>query len=120
MTKHLTWKNLGWLLTGFVAFMLGSAGVAKVWGTEEMVKNFEFMHLTQTMIWVGIAEVIGVGLLLYPKTSIYGAVLISCLMSGAVAIHFSCMGGSGYLTPLLIGLLGWTSHCLRTYRIPKN
>ena len=120
MTKHLTWKNLGWILTGLVVFMLGSAGVSKVLGTEEMVKNFEFMHLTQTMMWVGLAELIGVVLLVFPKTSVYGALLISSLMSGAVAIHFSCMGGSGYGTPLVIGLLGWTAHCLRTYRMPRR
>jgi hypothetical protein len=40
MKKYLTLKNLGWLLTAIVTFMLGMSGVSKIIGTQEMGGNF--------------------------------------------------------------------------------
>lgn len=115
MKKYLTFKNLGWLITAIVVFMVGMSGLSKLFTTDEMVKNFEFMHLTPYMALIGVIEVVGVGLLVYPKTSIYGALLTSCTMSGAIAIHLSLMSGVGTMIPFVLGALGWIAHCLRTY-----
>ena len=117
MKKYLTLKNLGWTLTFTVVFLLGMGGISKLFSTDEMVKNFEFMNLTPYLALVGALELIGVALLVYPKTSIYGAVLIGSLMSGAVAIHLSMMGATGVLLPLVIGVLAWSGHCLRTHKM---
>ena len=115
MKKILTWEGLGWFLTGVLTFMLGFSGVSKVIGTEEMVKTFEFLKLTPYMKWIGIGEIIGLILLIYPRTSIYGAVLLSSFMSGAVALHMSLMAGASVIVPVMLGVLAWSSHCLRTY-----
>lgn len=115
MKNLFTWKNLGWVLTALLSFMVGISGVSKVIGTDEMVKTFEFLKLTPYMQLIGISEVIGIGLLIYPRTSIYGAILISSLMSGAVALHMSLMGGASVMMPIMLGVIGWTAHCLRAY-----
>ena len=115
MKKYLTLKNLGWLFTAIVVFMIGMSGISKLIPTDEMIKNFEFMKLTPYMGLIGFLEVLGVGLLVYPKTSIYGALLTSCTMSGAISIHLSLMGGVGTIVPFLLGALAWTAHCLRSY-----
>jgi hypothetical protein len=115
MKKILTWEGLGWFLTGVLTFMLGFSGVSKVIGTDEMVKTFEFLKLTPYMKWIGIGEIIGLILLIYPRTSIYGAVLLSSFMSGAVALHMSLMNGASVMVPVMLGVLAWSSHCLRTY-----
>jgi hypothetical protein len=115
MKKILTWEGLGWFLTGVLTFMLGFSGVSKVIGTDEMVKTFEFLKLTPYMKWIGIGEIIGLILLIYPRTSIYGAVLLSSFMSGAVALHISLMAGASVMVPVMLGVLAWSSHCLRTY-----
>jgi hypothetical protein len=115
MKKYLTLKNLGWLFTAIVAFMLGMSGISKIMATEEMVANFTFMNLLPYLALLGIVELAGVALLIHPKTSIYGAVLLSSYLSGAVAIHLAMMGGTGVLFPIILGLLTWTSHCLRSY-----
>ena len=115
MKKILTWEGLGWFLTGVLTFMLGTSGVSKVIGTEEMVKTFEFLKLMPYMKFIGVGELIGLGLLIYPRTSIYGAVLLSSFMSGAVALHMSYMDISTIASPIMFGVLAWTSHCLRTY-----
>jgi hypothetical protein len=50
-----------------------------------------------------------------PKTSKYGAVLLSSYLSGAAALHLSMMGVAGVMTPIILGLAVWTAHCLRSY-----
>jgi hypothetical protein len=115
MKKFITWVNLGWFLTAVVTFMLSMSAFGKVTSSEEMVKGFEFMKLLPFMKWIGISEFIGLGLLIYPRTSIYGALLISSFMSGAVALHMSLMGGANIMGPVLVGVLAWSAHCLRSY-----
>ena len=115
MKKYLTLKNLGWLLTAIVTFMLGMGGLSKIAGSEEMTTNFTAMNLLPYMALVGVMEVAGVVALCIPRTSIYGAVILSSVMSGAVALHLALMGGSGFLVPVVLGCLAWTAHCLRTY-----
>jgi hypothetical protein len=115
MKKYLTLKNLGWLLTILVSVMLGSSALSKLLGSDEMIKNFTFMNLLPYLDLLGMVELAGVILLVIPKTSMYGAVLLSSYLSGAVAIHLSMMGGQGIFLPIILGVVVWTSHCLRTY-----
>lgn len=113
MKKYLTIKMLGWVLTVFVSIFMVISGAHKIIGTKEMVDNFSAMNLTPYMRLVGIMEILGVALLIYGKTSKYGAILLSMIMSGAIAIHLSLMGGIGVLIPVIVGIIGWTSHCMR-------
>jgi len=115
MKKYITLKNLGWVLTAIVVFMLGMSGVTKIMGTQEMVGNFTFVNLLPYLSTVGIAELVGVGLLVIPRTSGYGALILSSIMSAAAAIHLSYMGGQGVIIPIVLGLLAWSAHCLRKY-----
>ena len=114
MKKYLTFKNLGWLLTVLVTFMLGMSSVSKIIGTEEMVKNFTFMNLLPYLALLGVVELAGVILFIIPKTSKYGAVLISSYLSGAVAIHMAMMGGTGVMVPFVLGLAVWGAYYLRS------
>ena len=114
MKKYLTFKNLGWLLTVLVTFMLGMSGVSKIVGTEEMVKNFTFMNLLPYLALLGVVELSGVVMFCITKTSKYGSVLLSCYLSGAVAIHMAMMGGVGVMVPLTLGLAVWGAYYLRS------
>ena len=115
MKKYLTLKNLGWALTAIVTFMLGMSSVSKIVGTQEMINNFTFMNLLPYLELLGVVELAGVVMLVIPKTSKYGAILLSSYLSGAVAIHLSMMGGTGVMMPFVLGLSVWSAHCLRTY-----
>ena len=115
MKNLFTLKNLGWLLTLVATVMFGMSAFSKVTGSEEMVKTFEFLKLTPYMKCIGLGEVVGLGLLIYPRTSIYGAVLLSSFMSGAVALHMSLMAGASVMMPVVLGVLTLSAHCLRTY-----
>jgi hypothetical protein len=115
MQKFLTWKNSGWFLTACLTILVGMSALGKITSSEQMVKTFEMMKLLPHMRWIGVGELIGLALLIYPRTSIYGAVLLSSFMSGAVALHMSLMGGDNVIVPIMLGVIGWSAHCLRTY-----
>ena len=113
MKKYLTLKNLGWLLTVLVAVMLGMAAISKIIGTEEMIKNFTFMNLLPYIEFVGVLKLLAIVLLVIPRTSLYGAALVGSIMSAAVALHLSLMGGEGVVTPIVIGSMAWIGYFLR-------
>ena len=113
MKKYLTLANLGWLITAFVAVMLGMGGFSKIFGTEEMINNFTFMNLTPYLTMVGVLEVLGVALFVYPRTSLYGSVLLGSIMTGAVVMHLSMMGGTGIMVPIMLGSFGFFGYILR-------
>jgi uncharacterized membrane protein YphA (DoxX/SURF4 family) len=113
MRNIFTLKNLGWLVTALVSFMLLMSGITKVIGTEEMVKNFTSTNLLPYLGLVGILEIVSVCLLVYPRTTIIGAIGITSIMSAAAVIHLSYMGGAGVVVPILLGVFSWVSYSLR-------
>lgn len=115
MKKYLTLKNLGWLVTAIVSFMLFMGGFMKITQSQEMVQNFTNMNLLPYITLVGVFELIGVVLLIIPRTSVYGALILGTAMTGAVTLHFALFGGAGAMVPFLLGLGAWTAHCLRKY-----
>lgn len=114
MENLLTLEMVGWLLTIVTVIMLGKGAVGKVMGTAEMVGNFNYMKLTDYRVSVGVVELLGLVLLVIPGLSLYGAVLIACTMSAAVALHLSLMGGAKVSAPVIVGVLALLSHILRT------
>jgi len=108
-----TLNNLSFLFMSLTFFMLGISGISKILGTDEMVKNLTFMNLLPYIEFIGILELVAVALLVIPRTALYGAVLVGSLMSAAVSIHLSLMGGEGVTTPIVIGTMAWLSYFLR-------
>ena len=104
---------IGWVATLAVAFVLGKGGIDKIRGTQEMVGNFAYLKLERYRVVVGVAEILAVILLLSPATSLYGAVIVISLMSGAAALHMSAMGGAKTWFPIVVGVLSVLAHYLR-------
>jgi putative oxidoreductase len=113
LSSLLTTKNIGLGLNLFVFLVLGLGGINKIVGTTEMVNNFTFMNLLPYIEFIGIIEVVSVILLLIPRTSLYGAVLVGSIMSAAVALHLSLMGGDNITGPLMLGSFAWVGYFLR-------
>ena len=113
LSSLLTTKNIGLGLNLFVFLILGLGGINKIVGTTEMVNNFTFMNLLPYIEFIGIIEVVSVILLLIPRTALYGAVLVGSIMSAAVALHLSLMGGDNITGPLMLGSFAWVGYFLR-------
>ena len=106
---------IGWVLTLVVTVMLGKGAIEKLIGTKEMIGNFEFMKLEKYRVLTGVGELLGVVLLLFPMTSLYGMVLFTSFMSAAVVLHLSMMGGAKTQVPIILGVLAVLGHVLRTF-----
>jgi len=109
----LSWSTLGWLFTLVVTFMMLVGGVSKIVGTEEMVGNFEYMKLSPYLLMVGLMELVGGIMLMVPRLSKYGAVLIGSVMSAAVCMHLSLSMPNTTL-PLMLGALALLGYKLRS------
>jgi uncharacterized membrane protein len=115
MKKYLTLQTLEAFTNAAVLFLLIKAGLSMLFQTEEMVNNFTFLHLLPYMILVGVLEIVGAAALTFGKTSLFGAVLISTIMGGAVALHLSCMNGAGVIFPIIVGILTWVTYYIKKY-----
>lgn len=103
-------KNIiTWVLTGFVVLILAGSGIFKLTGgNEEMVKGLG--GSTNLMI-LGILELIVVGLFLFPRTGVVGALLAIAYIGGAISVHF--ITNQPLLPLVIIQVLIWVASVLR-------
>ena len=88
--------NVGlWILQILGAAMFLMAGFGKLSGAEMHVKTFEAIGFGQWFRYVtGAIEVGAAVMLLIPRLSGIGAILLVCTMLGAIATHLFVIGGS--------------------------
>ena len=100
-----------WVLQIGAAGMFLMAGFSKLSGNAQMVRLFEAIALGQWFRYLtGALEVGGAILLLIPRTSGVGALLLIAVMGGAVLAHLLIVGGSLLLAIILLvvaGAIAW-------------
>ena len=99
------WQSVAlWIVKGLLAAIFFAAGGAKLYGVPMMVENFEHIGLGQWFRYVtGLLEVAGGIAILLPSITAFGALLLSCIMVGAVVTHVFIIGGSAL--PAIVLLL---------------
>ena len=81
-----------WTLQLLVALAFVSAGSGKLLGGADMIALFDAVGLGQWFRYVtGSLEVLGALLLIVPGQSAFGAVLLACVMVGAVVTHLAVL-----------------------------
>lgn len=93
---HPRWKNIVlWILQVVFAVMFIMAGGSKIFGVPDMIELFENIGFGQWFRYLtGIMEIIAGILLLIPSVSVIGALLLVCVMAGAIFTHLLLIGGS--------------------------
>jgi hypothetical protein len=82
--------------------MMLMAGTSKLRGVPMMIGLFEAIGIGQWFRFLtGGLEVLGALLLFVPRLSGLGAVLLTCVMAGAVLTHIVIIGGS-FAVPLAL------------------
>jgi putative oxidoreductase len=82
-----------------------TAGGLKLYGLPIMVENFTYIGFGQWFRYLtGTLEVLGGTIILIPSLSAFGALLLSCIMIGAIAIHLFLIGGSPFPAAVLLFL----------------
>lgn len=96
-----------WVLQVAAAGMFMMAGFSKLGGAPEMVALFDAVGVGQWFRYVtGSMEVLGAALLLVPRLSGVGALLLACVMAGATASHLFVIGGSPLMPLVLLAVTG--------------
>jgi putative oxidoreductase len=106
MALSTTAKNRTiWGIRILLALAFGAAGTAKLAGVPQMVANFEAIGFGQWFRYVTAAvELIGVVLILVPRTGFFGGLWLGGTMVGAVASHLFLTGGSA-IPAMVLGAL---------------
>jgi len=99
-----------WLLQIAAAGMFVMVGFLKLSGNEQMVGLFAAIGLGQWFRYLtGALEVAGAILLLIPRTSGLGALMLVGVMIGAVMTHLFVVGGSPLMAIILLGVTSFVA-----------
>ena len=103
-----------WILRVILGVAFLAAGGAKLAGAQAMVDVFAKVGVGQWFrIVTGLLEVSGALLLLVPRFTLYGAVLLLAVMTGAVTAHLTVVGGNPAPAVLLLVLSALTAWLTR-------
>lgn len=81
-----------WTLQVLVALAFLAAGSGKLLGSPDMIALFDAVGVGQWFRYVtGSLEVLGALLLVIPGKAAFGAVLLACIMAGAVVAHLTVL-----------------------------
>src|SRR5580693_10025251 len=81
-----------WTLQVIVALAFMAAGSGKLLGSSVMIALFDAVGIGQWFRYVtGSLEVLGALLLIIPGKTAFGAVLLACVMAGAVVAHLTVL-----------------------------
>jgi putative oxidoreductase len=99
-----------WTLQGLVALAFLAAGSGKLLGSADMIALFDAVGIGQWFRYVtGLLEVLGAILLIVPGKAAFGAVLLACVMAGAVVAHLTVLHTAATAPLVLFALTALTA-----------
>ena len=94
-----------WTLQVLLALAFVAAGSGKLLGSADMIALFDAIGIGQWFRYVtGLLELLGAGLLIVPRKAAFGAVLLACVMAGAVVAHLAVLHTAATAPLVLFGL----------------
>ena len=98
-------RSVDWALRILLASAFVSAGGLKLAGAAQFVALFDQIGVSQWFrLLTGAWEVTGGLLILVPRTALLGAVLLACVMVGALFTHAAIIGGNPLPAVVLLAL----------------
>lgn len=121
-TPNTTTKRpwAGYIITGLVAaFLLMDAVIKFVMPAGAETAVLPLGYTLDQMIPVGIVLLVCTAVYLIPQTAVFGAILLTGYLGGAVATHFRVGSPlfSSTLFPIYMGILVWLGIYLREPRL---
>jgi len=100
-----------WVLQIAAALMFLMTGFPKLAGAEQMVRLFNSIGIGQWFRYLtGLLEVLGAVGLLVPRWAGLAALLLACVMVGALVTHLFVVGGSPLMAIVLLvvtAIIAW-------------
>jgi hypothetical protein len=119
ISKGRLWVS--YILQGIVVLMFLMGAVMNILGTEQAVDGAVTMGYPESsVLYLGLILLISTLLYVYPKTSGWGAVLLTGWLGGAVATH-TINGDPLFNTifPIVFGIVLWLALWLRQEKVQK-
>jgi hypothetical protein len=111
-------KITGWVIAGLLAALYLFSASQKIMHPEEMNAT----KLADWRVIIAIGEITSAALFLFPKTNLFGTLLLSSYMGGAIIVHMSA--GISIMMPSAVLVLVWAGSFLRNpellYKFSKN
>lgn len=98
-----------WVLRILLFLAFGAAGLAKLAGASMMVAEFRKIGLGEWFRdFTGLVEVVGAALVLWPRTTLFGALTLLCVCAGALVAQLGPLHGDVVHVLVLGAALGLT------------
>jgi hypothetical protein len=110
-----TRKIASWVISSLLlALYLYSASGKLIFHPQQMAQ----MHLGDWRVIIGIGEISSALLFFFPRTNIYGTLLLSAYMGGAIILHMT--NGISIMLPSTVLVLVWITGFLRNPELLKR
>jgi hypothetical protein len=107
---------LGWIITILPCAALVFSGVLKLMKPPEFLGEFGKLGWSEdALLGLAIVEIGGVVLCLFPRTALFGVVVLTGYLGGAAATHVRL--GDAFVPPIIVGFLLWLGLLLRDHRV---
>jgi uncharacterized membrane protein YcaP (DUF421 family) len=102
-----TRKIAGWVFAGLLTALYLFSAYGKFANPEQI----NSLKLNDWRVIIAIGEIASALIFLYPKTNIFGTLLLSSYMGGAIIIHMT--GGMSIVMPSVVLILVWVVGFIR-------
>lgn len=100
-------KIAGWVM----AVLLFALFMYSAYGKLMMPEGMNKIKLADWRVIIATGEIISALLFLFPRTNLFGTLLLSSFMGGAIIIHMT--GGLSILMPTVVLILVWVDSFIR-------
>jgi hypothetical protein len=110
---------LGWILTLLPSAALVMSAVFKFLKPPAFMDGFKHLGWNEdAALGLGILDLVCAVIYLFPRTAVFGAILITGYFGGAVATHVRVGDSVGQAAPpIVLGVLAWLGLLLRDKRL---
>ena len=110
-----TKKIITWIISGLLTALFLFSAAGKFTDPSQLAG----IGLGSYVILIAIGEIVSTLLFLNPKTNIYGSLLLSSYMGGAIIIHMMFPEMGGFLFQSVVLVLIWAVAFIRNPRLLK-
>lgn len=109
---------IGWVISGLMALAFGMGGVMDLLRPPFVVEGVTRAgYGEEVIVPLGVVCILSVILFLIPRTVMFGAILLTAYLGGAVATHVRMAEYGQMIAPVIFAVVMWIGLVLRDRRI---
>ena len=114
-SRKMIWA--GRIVSGLTVLMLWFSGIMKVMKLAAVVQGFaHYGYPERLLLLIGFLEIASTVVYVIPRTTVFGAILMSGYLGGATASNVR-IGDPSFVVTVILGILVWLGLYLRDQRL---